>query len=478
MINRLWILLCLLLTYDAVTAQSLPQQKGDTSVIADTRLVDKYIKDVDSKADRLEQKLDRYTTKVLRKAQKQDVAIKRKLAKKDSVKAATVFGNTGEPYKQLEQKLQNTKAIQQYIPAFDTLSTSLKFLQQNPQLASLTKKSGELKQTLSRVNALGGKLEQAEEIKKFLKERKQYLKDQLQNLGFAKQLKKLNKQTYYYSEQLNEYKSLLKDHTKAERKVIELVSKTKMFQNFMRKNSLLASLFRMPGDPNDPANPVSLAGLQTRAQVSNLIQQQIGTNGQAQFQQNMQDAQSQVQKLKDKMNRFGASSSDAEMPEGFKPNNQKTKSFLQRLELGANIQSQKANGFFPVTTDIGISLGYKLNDRSVLGIGASYKIGWGQDITHIKVTHQGVGIRSYADWKIKGSIWLSGGYEMNYRSEIRSIEQLKDYSAWQQSGLVGLSKKYRVSQKLKGNIQLLWDFLSYQQIPKTQAIIFRIGYKL
>ena len=309
MINRLWILLYLLLTHYAINAQSLPSQNGDSSVNIDKRLVEDYAKDVTRKAENISQKLDKYTAKALRKIQKQEAGIKRKLTQTDSLKAMAVFANAEEKYKQLEQRLQQTKSIQQYIPAFDTLNTSLKFLQQSPQLASVLKESDKIKQSLSKITGLGSKLEKAEELKKFLKERKQYLKDQLQNLGFAKELKKLNKQTYYYSAQLNEYKSLLKDHKKAERKMLELLSKTKLFQNFMRKNSMLASLFRLPGDPNDPVPLASLAGLQTRAQVNNLIQQQIGTNGQAQFQQNMQDAQSQLQQLKNKVSQFGSGSS-------------------------------------------------------------------------------------------------------------------------------------------------------------------------
>ncbi|MEP7373190.1 MAG: hypothetical protein ABI675_07330 [Chitinophagaceae bacterium] len=480
MINRLWILLCLLLTHYAVNAQGLPAQNRDTSVIAGSRLAAEYINDINTKADHIEKKLERYTVKTLRKAEKQDAAIKRKLAKKDSVKAASVFSNTGGPYQQLEQRLKNTTAIKQYIPAFDTLSTSLKFLQQNPQLASLTKESGELKQTISKVNALGSKLEQAEEIKRFLKERKQYLKDQLQNLGFAKQLKKLNKQTYYYSEQLNEYRSLLKDHKKAERKIIGLLSKTKFFQNFMRRNSMLASLFRMPGDTDDPANIANLAGLQTRAQVNSLIQQQVGTTGQAQFQLNMQDAQSQLQQLKDKVSRFGSGSSDEEMHEGFNPNQQKTKSFFKRVEYGTNLQTQKASSFFPVTSDLGLSVGYKLNDKSIIGLGASYKIGWGNGWKNINLTNQGVGLRSFIDWKVKGSLWLSGGYEQNYKTAFNSIDELRNQTAWQQSGLVGLSKVVSLKTKFfkKTKLQLLWDFLSYEQIPRTQPVIFRIGYSI
>jgi hypothetical protein len=132
----------------------------------------------------------------------------------------------------------------------------------------------------------------------------------------------------------------------------------------------------MPGDPNDPAYIPSLAGLQTRAQVNTLIQNQVAAGGpgaQQQFSQNLQSAQSQLQQLKDKINKWGGESSDDIMPEGFKPNNQKTKSFFQRLEFGTDFQAQRAQYMFPITTDIGLSVGYKLNDKSIIGVGASYK---------------------------------------------------------------------------------------------------------
>jgi hypothetical protein len=327
MINRLWILLCLLLTGYEVISQSLPRENGDTSGITGDRLAARFVKDINVKSERLDQKLDKYIGKVLKKVQNQESDLRKKLEKQDSLTATIVFGNAECQYKQLHQRLQNTRSIQHYVPAFDTINTFIKFLQENPQLAAIKKESVKLKETLAKVHGLGSRLKKAEEVKKFLKERKQYLNDQLQNPGFAKQLKKLNKQAYYYGEQLNEYKSLLKDHTKAERKVIELLSKTKLFQNFMRKNSMLASLFRLPADASDPINAASLGGLQTRAQVNRLIQQQIGANDQAQRQQNMLDAQSQLQQLKNKECQFGSNSSDAEIPEGFKPNQQKTNHF-------------------------------------------------------------------------------------------------------------------------------------------------------
>ena len=230
-----------------------------------------YFTSVSLKAVQINTKLDKQTSKALQQFQKQEARIRRKLAKTDSLKAADIFGNAKQQYEQLEQRLQSTKSLQQYIPSLDTLGTSLKFLQQNPQLISPAKEAKEkLSKALLNVNGLETSFQKSEEIKKFLKERKQYLAQQLNQIGFAKELKSLNKQVYYYSAQVDEYKSLLKDHKKAERKALEFLSKTKLFKDFMRKNSMLASLFRLPGDPNDPVSTASLAGLQTRAQVNGL----------------------------------------------------------------------------------------------------------------------------------------------------------------------------------------------------------------
>ena len=150
-------------------------------------------------------------------------------------------------------------------------------------------------------------------------------------------------------------------------------------------------------------------------------------NAQQQFQQNLQAAQAQLNQLKDKVLRFGGGSSDAVMPEGFRKNDMKTKTFFQRLEYSANIQSQKATSFFPVTSDIGLSIGYKLNDKSIIGIGASYKLGWGRGWNNIRLSGEGAGLRSYIDWKLKGSFWLSGGYEQNYKSAFKDFKSVERY---------------------------------------------------
>ncbi len=439
-----------------------------------------YVSAVADRAGKLEARLDKEGKKVLHKFQKQEERILRKLYRKDSVRARAYEKAMGDQYASLQERLMSRAPLQQYIPSLDTITSSLNFLNQAPSFLK-GDAGAKIKDALGKVDGLKSQLSQAEQLKQFLKERKSYIRQQLGDLGFVKELKQINKQAYYYAEQLAGYKEMLKDHKKAERKALELLAKSKPFKDFMRKHSQLAALFRMPGDPNDPTQMTGLTGLQTRAHVNGLIQQQLtagGPNAQAQFQQNMQEAQSQLSQLKDKVARLGSNRADMDMPEGFKPNNQKTKRFKDRLEVGTNMQSQKSNGWFPTTTDLGLSVGYKLNDKSVIGAGASYKLGLGANIRNINITHQGLGLRSFIDWKLKGSFWVSGGYEMNYRSEINRIEVLNNYSAWQTSGLVGVSKVISLKTKFfkKTKAQLLWDFMSYQQVPKAQPIVFRVGY--
>ena len=458
-------------------------QEGTSAVDRITSFPKRFLDKLNKKSADLEDKLVASSEKALQRLAKQEKKLKKKLTPKDSARAEQLFRNVEERYEQLQSKLQQPVKLNgragQYLPHLDTLKTSLNFLSQNNELlANSSEMTGKVKEALNSVKGLEGKFEQAADVKKYLRDRKQMLKEQLNRFGLTKELKKYNQQAYYYAEQINSYKAMLEDPSKLEQKALELVKKIPAFQEFFKKHSELASLFRLPDNYGSTA---SLAGLQTRSSVQNLIQERIasaGPNATAMLQQNVQAAQAQLSGLKDKLNELGGmGNSEGDLPD-FKPNNQKTKSFLQRLEYGTNLQSQRSNNFFPTTTDIGLSVGYKLNDKSVIGIGASYKVGWGQNIRNISVSSQGVGFRSFADYKIKGSFFASGGFEYNYQQPFSSVSIVRDLDSWQQSGLAGISKVVSLKSKMfkKTKIQLLWDFLSYSQRPQTQPLKFRVGY--
>lgn len=458
----------------------------DSTIINDkiSSSPDKIFKKINAKAEAFNKKLLSQSDKYLNRMAREEQKLRRKLSRTDSAAAERIFGDAENQYSLLQQKIKNAPGIvsnipKKYLPHLDSLQTALQFLnktkgllQNNPQADMLLKKA------LGNMDLLQEKFSQVDNIKQYIKQRRRFLQDQLGAYGLTKDLKKLQKQVYYYQAKVEEYKEAFNNPSLIEARTLAMLRKTTLFKNFFREHSQLAGLFRLPETSQE--NPIAgFAGFQTRDNVEQQLLQRFGSlpDVQQMAMHQINEGQSQLNQLKSKAGKLSSGNADAEMPD-FKPNNQKTKSFIKRLEVGTNLQTVKSNNFFPSTSDVALSLGYKLNDKSTVGIGSSYKMGWGKDIRHISISHQGIGLRSFLDVKIKGSFWLSGGAEMNYRSQFSNFEILNDYTPWQKSALLGLSKKYRVSNKIKGNMQLMYDFIYKQQVPRTQPVVFRIGYIL
>lgn len=456
----------------------------DSEIVTIASFPGKVLKQINARSEGINDKLMNQSEKYLKRMAREERKLRRKLLRSDSTAAENIFGDAQTQYSLLQQKIKNTSQQTsnlpgKYLPHLDSLQTAFKLLDKAHRLLEKNPQAGLLlKKAITNVEELQDKFSQADNIKRYIQQRKKFLEEQLASYGLTKDLKKFKKQVYYYQAQVEECKQAFDNPSLIEAKALAILQKTTLFQNFFREHSRLAGFFSLPEAPQ--GNPIAcFAGLQTREGIEQQLLQRFGSLPDVQqlAVHQINQGQSQLNELKNKINKLLPRSDDGEIP-GFKPNLQKTKSFVKRLEVGTNLQTVKSNNFFPSTSDLALSVGYKLNDKSTIGIGSSYKMGWGKDIRHIAVTHQGIGLRSFVDVKLKGSIWIAGGAEMNYRSQFSNFEILNDYSPWQKSALLGLSKKYRVTKKLKGNMQLLYDFLSKQQIPRTQPVVFRIGYIL
>jgi len=476
-----WLLVVFLLLPGSYLNRSLAQ---DSSSLYNKvfSFPDKLFGSIDRKSSQLQDKLTKQTERYLKKLARQEKKLQRKLARQDSAAAARIFNGADSQYAVLQKGLTQTsrltaKAGHIYNGHLDSVTTTLLFLQQNKLPGQSSDIQSRLQGSLSQLKGVQDKLDQTAAVRQVLEQRQQYLQEQLGKSGLAQQFRGYKETMYYYRAQMDEYKKAWENPSELEAKAMNMVSRTAVFRDFFNKHSALAGLFRLPGSGTPPA-AIAANGLQTRDMLQQELLQRFGSgpNVQQSLQQSIGDAQSQLSREKDKLNQLlSKGGGDISMP-AFKPNNQKTKSFLQRLEFGANVQSTRSNYFFPVTTDIGASLGYKLSDKSVTGIGVSYKAGWGRDIRHISVSHQGIGLRSFLEVKIKAGFWLSSGGELNYRAAFNNFSVLSDFSPWQKSALLGVTKKYNVGKKWKGNLQLLYDFLYRQQVPAAQPVVFRTGY--
>ena len=475
-----WILLCGHVTSNAQSAD--PGDHGGLAVPSG------LFRKIQQKTGDLDRRLTRQTEKYLQRMSRQEEKLRKKVSKLDSTGAKQLFANSSSRYVALMQQLRTdtgSKAMTirgEYQPYTDSLSGTLAFLQQNPTVLDGAGASTAVEGAASQLQALQAKLQDADQIKQYIRDRKaqinQYISQHADWQGvLGKPFQAMSKDAYYYSQQVREYKEALNNPDQLEQKALAALNQLPAFQSFMKEHSQLAGLFNLPGNYGSSQ---ALAGLQTRDLVGQLIQNQVaagGAGGAAALQSNLQAAQSQLDTYKDKLSQLGAGSGDIDMP-NFKPNDQKTKTFWKRIELGANFQTSRRNYLFPTTSDIGLSVGYRLGRSNVIGVGAAYKLGWGNGINHIAFSSQGVGLRSFVDIKLKGSFFVSGGLEFNYERPFASVQQLRFPDLWTKSGLIGVSKTVSMKSRLfkKTKLSLLWDFLSYQQVPKTQAILFRIGY--
>jgi len=448
-------------------------------------LPDHLFSTIQSKTAKLDERITRRTEKYLARLARKEKKLQHKLFEKDSAAAQNLFAGSEEKYKSLASKLKEPASqniqhpLHEYIPGLDSITSAIHFLRKTGSLLP-NDKLNQVQAVSTELQQLQGRLQQANDIGEFIKQRELELKNQLSGYGLGKELAGINKEAFYYGQQLAEYKNLLHDPDKLERKILSALSNVPAFQTFMQKESYLAQLF---GLPDTYSNITSLAGLQTRSQVEQLIANNIGSaaggaNPEQFVMEQIQRARQALSQLKDKLNFLGSSggAGDITMP-SFKKNDQRTKTFLKRLEYGFNIQTQPTTRFLPNRTSIAILVGYKLKDNFSFGVGGSYLLGMGNGLDHIRFSNQGIGIRSYLDLKAKGNIFLSGGFEYNFMQEFQSLQGISHFDTWQKSALVGLSKQYKISKNKKNNIQLLFDALYKQHTPPSSPVIFRMGQK-
>jgi hypothetical protein len=421
------------------------------------------------------------TAHLLKGMMQEEDALDRDLAAVDPGKADRLFGGWKERYFGWMQKLQvtpgtgNGVSSRQYIPSMDSLLTGLSFIRQHPEMFS----SGvSLDKVTNQVQQLQERFFQAGNIQQFVKERADWLKGQLAGSAFSKRLLRMNKNMFYFQQQLADYKGLWSDKQKMVQVIVGVIRQVPAFQGYFQRYSYLSQLFP---PPPGLGTPQALAGLQSRSDVQEAIRRVAahagaGADPGAYLQQQAQAGQQALDQLKSKAGQLGLSSAsgDQVMPD-FVPNSNHNKTFFQRLQVGFNIQNSGSSGLLPVTSALAATLGYKLTDKVLVGIGAGYLLGLGNDLRSIHLSSQGLNLRSFLDVKAKGSFWLTGGFEYSWYQAFTRLRDIPNLDVWQKSALIGVSKKYTIGRR-GGSLQLLYDLLYQHEVPYGQPLKFRIGF--
>src|SRR3984957_8761294 len=347
-------------------------QTVDSAIDKLTNFPSKLFSRINGQTASLNQQLSRQTEKYLQRMARREARLRAQLYKTDSAKAAALYpGDPQQQYAALIQKFKQdssrmfTSMGPEYLPHVDSLNSMLKFLGSNSSLLnSSPTQLAAIQSAQAQFQQLQAKLQQADAIKQFIQARKAQIQQCLSQYtqvpgGVNSAFQGYNKEAYYYAEQIREYRQMLNDPDKMIQTALGLLEKLPAFSSFMKQNGFLAGLFGVPAGYD---NPDGLSGFQTRDQVMAMIQSQVGqggNSGAAAIQNSLNTAQQDINNLHNKLSNLGGGSGGMDMP-NFKPNDQHTKTFLQRLEYGTYFQTTPATTYYPSYSDLGLNSSYNL----------------------------------------------------------------------------------------------------------------------
>jgi len=465
-----------------ITSASACAQKVDSTIDNLQQIPSKYLKNIDKKVTLYSSQITGKTEKTLTRLSRWETKIHTLLLKTAPATAERLFGNNQPTFASLLAQYKKGEALglqyqQTYNKYQDDLSTSLKYIsQQKDELnASVINKA---KANAGKLKQLSSEQDNSEAISAFIKERKKQIRQQaIQQLGKSKYFTKMSKESYYYTETLQNYKEHFSTSEKSEETVKGILGKIPGFDKFCAGNSQLASMFAspssFPGLSSGSSTPI-VNGIPSRAALQSFMQTAMpGLNTNPLEKLQVPDVKEAADAWQEKITGLGGLGKK-EVPE-FKPNNQHSKPLKKRLEYGFDFQFGQSENSHPTVANISAKIGYKFNDKFSSGIGLNYVLGLGRGWDKLRLSHEGLGIRTYVKMNIKKGFDVQGGSEWNHQKFL-NLRQLKVKEQWQQAALIGFAKNYSLKKKLKGSVQLLYDFLANQHLPLSSPVIFRFGY--
>lgn len=444
----------------------------------DTAFVNKYEGKVHQFSSLWASKFTLENSKIQKQAQRTERRILRQLKRKNPEAALTVLKELEEEGQVFANRIKEGKAKPVYIPMADSMHTSVIFL--NGLLNKNGFANSDIKLTIPGLTELSAEAGNSNELIRHMEKRFMVLKKHLSRVGRLKDLKAFNKKLYYYKARVQSIHFELKDPGKLVTSTLSRLSEDSRFSRFFDQHSQLTQLFGRRRSDKETQS-VSLDGLQQRSEVNKSLAELVGTakpEAAKVLESKIRSANQSLAGIKNNLLN-GLTFKDKDEPYGFRVNNANGKSLADRLTLEVNLQSDRASGILPVTSNLGVSVGYRISDKFIAGVGTAHRMGWGQSIKHIRISHQGWSLRSFVDGNIKGNLWLTVGYELNSG---RYLVNVNDTGAirWTSSGLVGLSRTFSKTQRIRKTVKvsILWDYLKQIRNPRLQTVFFRIGYQL
>lgn len=160
-----------------------------------------------------------------------------------------------------------------------------------------------------------------------------------------------------------------------------------------------------------------------------------------------------------------------------RPNPMKGKSFKERLLLGMTLQVHQDK---VPNIDLSPFVAYKWTERLSFGLGGSYRVMTKDDFKGFTREGTVYGGRAFSEFDIHKGIFVHAGYEMMCTQKIGSLvfngKGEHTEKTWVDGLLIGAGKDYRVARYVKGNMQVLYNFLDEISSPYQNKVMVRLGF--
>ncbi len=420
-------------------------------------LQEKKLAESEKKIQKFSERRKRATEKYLSHFNKSEQKFLQRLCKKDPQMADVLFLSHAQGQQRLNRILNGT-----YKNHFDK-PTSI-YNSYNDTLFNSIECAGDANALLALKN-YKKQLANEEYIKDYMRHQKLTIKKVAVNLPNLKNsFKRLDRYSYYYIQQLNDYDEWFGKTDKLEEKAMELLKRNTDFSKFMEANSSLSSITKIPSDWGK-----NIEGLQTNSTVKDLQQKSLNgltDEGKELVKENLTEGSSLIRKMKSELPQLANA---ADVPD-FKPNPLKTKRKIDRLHFGFDFQFDNRTSLIPKGITTGLNGEYQLNPLLSIGTGIAYHASFNKTAGENKNSlSSSYTLRSYIDYKLKSILFLTMNYE---RINLVPFHRPKTI----ESALIGLKIKYSVKGKLAPSISLMYDLLYDKHVPETPMIVYRVGW--
>ena len=437
--------------------------------------------------------LEKYNKRV----QRQQERLLQKLSRKEKTYAARLKRKDSAGYARYQQqqlsfdsinKLNKNKSVILSIranssSAIDSLSAVQQFLQPKTN----TSNSDELAPYTGQLNKLKGDQQHNNQISELINQRFNTLKGINASVKGVKGFKGIDKQVFYAKEKIKVFKQINDEPSKLEGQALEVLQGQQGFDQLMDKAS-----GRPTTNSSMSVSDLEKMGYQTKRQVNEQLQQKFGSNLggiQQSMGKQISDYQDKLKELKAATGTLKQSKQSLRQLKNinkpsFRVNPMRGLPFSKRIEKQWNFQTNRATvDGKPALLQLSAMAGFKHTPKLTYGAGVATAIGLGRNWNNIQFSFEGLGVRTFAEWQWQYGIGAYAGYERMFKQAVFSktnetIPSIKENAhstnQYNESILIGLTKRYRINDKMNGSIQILYD-IWYKEKGLRTPIQIRIS---